>query len=74
MQRILVILSACAVLIASGVVHGVWTDRWSDQADLTASAKRLDLLPIQIGAWHGTDIEMEKDPNSGLAGMVRGVT
>ena len=70
MQRILVIISGFVVLIASGVVHGVWTDRWSDQADLTDTAQRLDLLPITIGAWHGTEVEMEKDPNSGLAGMM----
>lgn len=70
MQRILVIVSACAVLIASGIVHGVWTDRWSEQADLADAAKRLDLLPTTIGDWHGTPVEMEKDPNTGLAGMM----
>ena len=70
MQRILVILSAGIVLIASGVVHGVWTDRWSEQADLVETAQRLEKLPMMIGAWHGTAVEMEKDPNTGLAGMV----
>ena len=70
MQRILVIASACAVLIASGVVHGVWTDRWSDQGDLAESARRLEQLPITVGAWHGSPVEMDKDSNSGLAGMV----
>jgi hypothetical protein len=70
MQRILVITSACALLIASGVVHGVWTDRWSDQSDLAETAQRLDQLPMTIGAWLGTAVEMEKDPNTGLAGMI----
>jgi hypothetical protein len=70
MQRILVIASAAIVLIASGVVHGVWTDRWSDQGDLAESAQRLERLPIAIGEWHGTPVEMESDANSGLAGMI----
>ena len=34
----LVIASACVVLVASGVVHGLWTDRWSDLADLCRRA------------------------------------
>jgi hypothetical protein len=70
MQRILIIISACGVLIASGVVHGVWTDRWSDQGDLVTTADRLEHLPATIGDWHGTAVEMEKDPNSTLAGMI----
>jgi hypothetical protein len=70
MQRIFVVGAACAVLVASGAVHGVWTDRWSDQGDLAEAAKNLDRLPMDIGAWHGSDIEMEKDPNTGLAGMI----
>lgn len=70
MQRNLIIASACAVLILSGVVHGVWTDRWSEQRDLAESAQRLDQLPMIVGAWHGSPVEMDKDPNTGLAGMI----
>ncbi|MBI1832744.1 MAG: exosortase-associated EpsI family protein, partial [Planctomycetes bacterium] len=70
MHRIMLITAACAILIASGVVHGVWTDRWSDQSDLADAAKRLDRLPMTLGAWHGMDVEMDKDPNTDLAGMI----
>ncbi len=70
MQRIVVIVSACIVLIASGAVHGIWTDRWSDQSDLAEAAKKLELLPMTIGDWHGAAVEMDKDPNTGLSGMV----
>ena len=70
MQRTLVIISAAVILVASGVVHGVWTDRWSDQGDLADTAKRLERLPMTIGAWHGTPVEVESDPKSGLAGLV----
>src|SRR2546425_11021500 len=70
MQRILIIASACVVLIASGVVHGIWTDRWSEQADLADAALRLEQLPDTIGVWHGSAVEIENDASSGLAGMI----
>jgi hypothetical protein len=70
MHRILFIACAAGVLIASGVVHGVWTDRWAGQADLVESARRLEQLPMTIGAWHGTSVEMDQNAGVGLAGMV----
>jgi hypothetical protein len=70
MQRVLVVASAFAVLVASGAVHGVWTDRWSDQGDLAAAAQGLNQLPMTIGVWRGSNVEMATDPNTGLAGMI----
>jgi hypothetical protein len=70
MYRTLILACACVILVGSGVVHGLWTDRWSEQTDLGGAAARLDQLPTTIGAWHGTNVEMEKDPNTGLAGMI----
>jgi hypothetical protein len=58
------------MLIASGVVHGIWTDRWSEQTDLADAASKLEQLPMTIGAWHGSAVEMEKAPKTGLAGMM----
>src|ERR1051325_3539918 len=70
MQRILIIASAVVVLAGSGAVHGVWTDRWTAQTDLADAAARLERLPMTIGPWHGSTIEMEKDPKSNLAGVI----
>ena len=70
MYRVILIASAFIVLAASGAVHGVWTDRWSDQSDLVETSKNLDLLPMSIGAWKGTNVELEQDPKSGLAGIL----
>ena len=70
MYRTLMIACACAVLIGSGVVHGLWTDRWSEQSDLSGAAARLEQLPTTIGEWHGTPLEMEKDSNTGLVGLL----
>ncbi len=70
MQRIVILIAAASLLIASGVVHGVWTDRWSEQSDLKAAAARLEELPLTIGSWHGSAVEMENDPNSSVAGQI----
>lgn len=70
MQRTIIVAAAVAVLIGSGVVHGIWTDRWSEQSDLKTAAARLERLPLTIGAWHGSNVEMEADPNSALAGQI----
>lgn len=70
MQRILIITTAVIVLAGSGVVHGVWTDRWTAQPDLADAAAKLERLPLTIGAWHGSAIDMEKDPKSSLAGVI----
>ena len=70
MLRVITIATACILLVASGVVHGVWSDRWSDQADLAEIAKRMESLPMTIGAWQGSVVEMEQDPKTGLAGML----
>lgn len=70
MQRIIIVIAAAGMLVGSGVVHGVWTDRWSEQSDLKAAAARLERLPMTLGAWHGSVVEMENDPNSTVAGQI----
>jgi hypothetical protein len=70
MFRVIIVVSAVVVLVASGAVHGVWTDRWSDRGDLVEIVNRLDELPLTIGDWHGSNVEMEQDPKNGLAGVI----
>jgi hypothetical protein len=70
MQRYLIVVSAIGMLVASGVVHGVWTDRWAEAVDVSDAAKCMDHLPMAIGAWQGSKVEMEQDPKTGLAGML----
>ena len=64
-------VSAIVVLVASGAVHGLWTDRWTQNpAVLTAAAEQLAQVPSTIGKWDGADIEMNTDPKLGLAGVL----
>ncbi len=69
-QRVILIGSALVILVFSGLVHGLWTDRWSEQLDLSAAAEALEKLPRDIGSWHGADLTMEKNPRSGLVGTL----
>src|SRR4051794_17378937 len=57
-MRLLPFLGAAAVLTASGVVHGLWTDRWGAD-DLPAAAARLGRVPYQIGDWKGAPAEVD---------------
>lgn len=70
MYRTILIATAGIVLVGTGVVHGLWTDRWSEPADLSAAAQRLEQLPTTIGAWRGADVEMEKNANTGLTALI----
>src|SRR3954469_5360043 len=70
MYRTLLIGSALVVLVSSGVVHGVWTDRWSEREDLSAAAACLEQIPMAVGGWQGKTVELDNNPNSGLAGTL----
>jgi hypothetical protein len=65
-------LSASAALLASGVVHGIWTDRWQPAVDVTRAADHLDDLPLEIGLWQGQRMEVKPgQAGAGVAGFVQ---
>ena len=68
MKSVILVLIGCGMLLAGGYVHGLWTDRWNDGADLAEAVARLDRVPLQIGEWNGKRIPRERDARSGLAG------
>jgi hypothetical protein len=70
MTRILPIVAAVAVLVAGGVVHGLWTDRWSVQPDAAAAAARMDTLPLTVGDWEGEALPVSPRELQGLGGYV----
>jgi hypothetical protein len=55
------VLSALGLLIllVSGVVHGVWTDRWGTGAEPAAWGARLAGVPRTIGDWEGQDVPLD---------------
>jgi hypothetical protein len=61
MVRLLPILVGLVVLVAGGVVHGLWTDRWERSEAVAQAAERLAKLPNDVGPWKGTAHELEDD-------------
>jgi hypothetical protein len=70
MTRILPIAVGIVALLASGVVHGLWTDRWVPKPDPTAAAGRFDSLPLTIGEWDGEALEVSARELQGLSGYL----
>jgi hypothetical protein len=61
MVRTLPILAAAVVLVSTGLVHGVWTDRWKKSGALERAVARLDRVPLVIGDWQGQPDELDRD-------------
>jgi hypothetical protein len=70
MTRILPIATAVVTLIACGVVHGLWTDRWVAKPDPAAAASRFDDLPMTIGAWEGETLHASPRELQALSGYL----
>ena len=59
--RPLPLLGACALLVLSGLVHGIWTERWQTSPALENACARLGDVPPSIGAWKSTDVEVDHE-------------
>jgi hypothetical protein len=60
MLRYVPIALAFALIITTGVVHGIWTDRWSVSRELQMAAKRLETIPLDVGEWKGQPEELDR--------------
>src|SRR5579885_2068669 len=70
MTRILPIVTAVVALIAGGVVHGLWTDRWVAKPDPADAAGRFDALPMTLGDWEGEALHASPRELQGLSGYL----
>ena len=61
MIRVLILTAATILLIVSGLVHGIWTQRWGVPVEFTAAAARIQEFPLDIGDWKGRPIELDAD-------------
>jgi hypothetical protein len=59
MARFLPAVFAVALLLLSGIAHGLWTDRWGVAGARRAAAERLSRLPLTIGNWDGTEVTID---------------
>src|SRR4051794_4250017 len=61
MTRFLLILIGLALLLAGGVAHGLWTDRWRPSGELARASERLAGLPADVHDWKGKEYEQSAD-------------
>lgn len=59
MFRLLPVIAGGSLLLASGIVHGLWNNRWSMSTELQGAAARLDGLSTKLGDWEGRPHEIE---------------
>src|SRR5207248_165984 len=70
MLRIFPAVTGVVVVIAAGLVHGFWTDRWRVDATVAAAAASLDQVPRTVGDWQAEPLKSEQVSDSGLAGQL----
>src|SRR5947209_2410247 len=59
MSRLLPVLTVVVIVTLSGVVHGVWTNRWGTAKAVQEAAEKLEKnVPMTIGEWDGQAKEM----------------
>jgi hypothetical protein len=64
--------AASLLIVATGLMHGAWTDRWARSADITEAAARLPEIPMTLGTWEGKDLEPGAGSSlPGIAGSLR---
>lgn len=64
-------LAVAVVLLAgTGLLQGMWTQRWGPSEPLQQAAARLREVPMTVGDWHGTPADLDADAlaRAGLSG------
>lgn len=59
MLKIIATCVAGMAILASGYVHGVWTERWTRGEEALELAAQLPELPLRIGDWEGEDTQQQ---------------
>jgi hypothetical protein len=72
MLRTMPVVIGLTAVIACGVVHGFWNDRWRPAKEPADAAARLNDLPLSIGDWEGQVIDAKPSATAGaIAGMIQ---
>jgi hypothetical protein len=58
-MRFLPLIVGGGLLVASGIVHGLWTNRWLVADELQNVSVQLESLPMQLGDWEGRPHEID---------------
>ena len=69
-RYLLPVATSVALLVACGLVHGFWTDRWEPAPDPAAVAARFDALATDLGDWQGEALPVGPRETRGLSGYL----
>src|SRR5215831_4661092 len=70
MKRMLPIAVALAAVLAAGIVHGFWTDRWRTARTVEAAVANLDRVPRTVGDWQAEPLASDVRDDQGLPGQL----
>jgi hypothetical protein len=70
MMRLVPVATVVLLVIACGVVHGLWTDRWAPRLDPATVTARFDVLPVTIGDWESEALGVSPREIQGLTGYL----
>lgn len=70
MMRLLPGSLAIVAVLVTGVVHGLWTDRWLTPEAPAAAAARMANLPMSIGDWEGEPLNKAPQRTDFLSGYL----
>jgi hypothetical protein len=59
-MKLLPLAAAAVLLAATGVVHGLRSDRWVVGSDVLSAASRLEAIPWVVGDWEGSPLEVNE--------------
>ena len=60
MREVLLLAAATAVLTATGIAHGLRTDRWGVAGEVATAARRLEDVPARVGDWEGQALAIDQ--------------
>jgi hypothetical protein len=67
MWRVLLPVVGVIAVTATGVVHGIWTDRWGLAEAPATAASRLEQIPMSLPDWEGQNSGTSKGDLGGAA-------
>jgi hypothetical protein len=55
------VVTGFAAVLASGLVHGLWTGRWHPSRALEDAVARVEKVPLRVGDWQGRDLPVDRE-------------
>jgi hypothetical protein len=73
MLRLPAVFLGIIVIVVSGLIHGLWSDRWGLSSEPATSASKLAGVPTTLGDWYMCDessLDAREQANAGIAGYL----